>query len=224
MDDEINMDASIITAGTGCRAIIAKDWLEAIQNACNKFGITSNDAMACFLANVGVESGSLTSFVENLNYSAIGLANTWPSRFAVNPKAKPYAPNLAALQLAHKPQGIANNVYANRLGNGGVGSGDGWRFRGRGPIQITGHDNFARCGAAIGVDLIANPDALTLPDAGAASAAWFFADSGCTAAADAGDFARVVLLINGARPNDANGGPLREARRKAALAAITALA
>ncbi len=191
-----------------------------MQSACEKFGIASENAVAAPLANVGVESEELTVFSENLNYSAQGLANTWPTRFAKN-KTKPYVPSDLANKIARNPQAIANQVYSGRLGNGDVDSGDGWRYRGRGPIQITGRDNFAACGEAIGIDLLSDPTQLAQPIAGSMSAAWFFAKEGCTSAADAGNFPLVVKLINGTYPNDANEGAIRDARCKAALAAIT---
>lgn len=216
----MNMTAKIVQSGTGCSTATADSWLAPLQAACDKFGIASPNAIACFLANIGVESAGLTVFAENLNYSAQGLANTWPARYATNPRGKPYVPNPLAVSLARRPQAIANNVYAGRLGNGDAGSDDGWRYRGQGPIQLSGHDELAQCGAAIGMDLLLQPATLQQPAAGSMSAAWYFSANGCIAAANAGNFALVVKIINGAYPDDANSGPLREARRKAALAAI----
>lgn len=213
-----------ILSGTGCRMNVAQLWALPISDACGKFGIKSDLAVASFLANVGVESGSLTAFAESLSYTALRLAAVWPARYAVDPKAATPVPNSLALSLARKPQAIANNVYANRLGNGNEASGDGWRFRGMGPIQITGRTNYERCAKAIGIDIVSQPDLLTKPVAGALSAAWFFADSGCIAAAEAGDIRGVVKRINGAYPSDANQGPLREARRKAALIVLSSSA
>ncbi len=212
--------AKVVQSGTGCSPGDAVVWLAPLQAACTRFAINSNNAVACLLANIGVESENLTVFVENLNYSAQGLANTWPQRYATNPRGKPYLPNPLAVSLARRPQAIANNVYSGRLGNGDAGSNDGWRYRGQGPIQLSGHDELAQCGAAIGMDLLSKPELLQQPVAGALSAAWYFATNGCVSAADAGNFALVVKLINGSYPDDANAGPLREARRKAALAAI----
>lgn len=217
----VELNGPIVMAGTGCRASTMLQWRDPLQAACKRFEITSSNAVACFLANIGVESRNLTALVEDLDYSAMGLASTWPSRYAVKPHAQPLVPNDLAKSLARKPVAIANNVYANRLGNGNASSGDGWTFRGRGPIQITGRDEMAKCGLAIGIDLVSNPDALAQPLAGALSAAWYFASAGCIAAADAGEFGLAVKRINGAFPNNANQGPLREARRKAALLAIS---
>lgn len=218
----MQITTGILIAGTGCRPTVASVWLNSLQLACDKYGINSPNAMASFLANVGVESAGLVRLSENLDYSAQGLANTWPNRYATNRGSRPLIPNALAIALAHNPQKIANNVYANRLGNGNEASGDGWHCRGQGPIQITGKAEIARCGEAIGVDLVANPALLQTPTVGALSAAWYFADAGCIQAAEDGNFPLVVKLINGKFPDDANEGPLREARRKAAMAAITA--
>ncbi|MDT3457375.1 hypothetical protein ROV96_19440 [Stenotrophomonas pavanii] len=106
--------------------------------------------MAAFLAHVGHESASLTRTVENLNYGAQGLADTWPSRYAVEPKAKPRKPNDLARALDRKPVAIGNDAYANRMGNGSEASGDGYRYRGRGPIQNTGRANYVAIRDALG--------------------------------------------------------------------------
>jgi len=86
---------------------------------------------------------------------------------------------------------------AERLGNTPEADGDGQRYKGRGPIQITGTDNYIACGAALGLDLIANPELLETAEYGCAAAAWFFSDRGCIEAADAGDFRKVTKIING---------------------------
>jgi putative chitinase len=218
----MNISNGAVIAGTGCSTDAANAWAQCLQVACDQFAISSPKALAAFLANVGVESNSLNQFTEDLNYSAQGLANTWPARFAVDPEADGKVPNAAATAIARMPQKIANDVYSNRLGNGPIGSGDGWAYRGRGPIQITGRANYQSCGAAIGVDLIGNPNALLMPEAGALSAAWFYASRGCVALAEAGDFAGVVRAINGASPCPANQGALRVGRYGDALAVLGA--
>jgi putative chitinase len=217
----MNLSASIISAGTGCRMATACAWLTPLETACDRFGITSPEAIAALLANIGVESASLTVLAENMNYSAQGLADTWPQRFAIDPKAKPYRPNDQAIALAYKPQTIANTVYANRMGNGNFASGDGWTFRGQGPIQVSGRLLFTQLAGALGLPLVAHPELLQQPQAGALSASWFFHNRGCTAAAESGDFAKVVKLINGAPPSDANQGDLRAARYRAVMPLIT---
>jgi putative chitinase len=218
----MNLSNAAAIAGTGCSDESAIAWAQCLQVACDQFGINSPKAQAAFLANVGVESAELTTLVENLNYSAQGLARTWPARFAVDPDATAKVPNAKAVALARNPVAIANNVYANRLGNGLEASGDGWLFRGRGPIQITGRSNYLQCASAIGIAVVINPDALLLPEAGALSAAWFYASRGCIALAEVGDIAGVVRAINGADPCPANQGQLRISRYGDALAVLNA--
>jgi len=125
---------------------------------------------------------------ENLHYSATRLMAVWPSRF----------PNIAvANQYANNPEKIANYVYAGRLGNGDEESGDGWRYHGRGLIQLTGKDNYANCGSGLGVDLLSNPNMLIDPKYAALSAGWFWNKKGLNALADAQDLDTMTKRING---------------------------
>ncbi|MCK8688225.1 glycoside hydrolase family 19 protein, partial [Pseudomonas umsongensis] len=107
---------------------VAGVFVSALNEAMARFKITGRLRVAAFLAQVGHESGHLRALVENLNYSAEGLVRTWPKRFTV----------LTATGAARKPEQIANIVYASRLGNGPAVTGDGWKYRGRGLIQVTG--------------------------------------------------------------------------------------
>lgn len=102
------------------------------------FGIKAYAQMAHFLANVDHETGGFAADTEKMNYSAKTLATTWPNRFKTNGQ-----PNALALTLERKPEKIANSVYANRMGNGNELSGDGWNYRGRGALQLTGKNNYA---------------------------------------------------------------------------------
>lgn len=213
------INANVISKGTGCSMDVAEKWVDHFKQACEHYGIKSKNAIAAFLANVGVETGGLKTFVENLNYSAQGLANTWPSRYSVNGRSGS-SPNSLALSIARKPMEIANNTYANRMGNGSVASGDGWKYRGRGAIQLTGKANYAEYTRQSGYDALNNPDILTEPKYIADSAAWFFKNSGCIPLADAGNFDSTVKRINGAAPNAANHGELRRKRYKDALAVM----
>ena len=131
--------------------------------------------------------------MENLNYSAGGLAATWPGRF----RAADGQPNGLALLLERRPELIANHVYADRMGNGSVASGDGWRYRGRGLIQLTGRDNYRACGSAIGADLLAAPGLLEQPEWAAMSAAWFWFSNGLNELSDVGRFEEITRRING---------------------------
>jgi putative chitinase len=111
--------------------------MRAMRIAWNKTHIQ----VAHLLGQASHESANFTRLVENTNYSAQGMANTWPTRFAVNPRDKIKQPNALALNLHRNSEAIANNVYANRMGNGSVESGDGSLHRGYGVLQLTGKDN-----------------------------------------------------------------------------------
>ena len=125
--------------------LVAGVFVAALQRAMDEREIDT-PARRAALAQVGHESSQLTRLVENLNYSAQGLAATWPSRY-LGPDGQP---NALALRLARNPQAIADNTYATRNGNGDEASGDGWRFRGRGLLQITGRANYRLVGEALG--------------------------------------------------------------------------
>jgi putative chitinase len=216
----MKITASLLATATGAKPSIAGDWLQPMQAAMDKFQISSMPArISAFLANVGVESNGLTALVEDFHYSAQRLAAVWSYRYAVDPHTKIKQPNATAYRLAMLgPQAIANNVYANRLGNGDEMSGDGWRFRGVGPIQCTGRAKLMRFFAAMGLPPDTDPTELQKPDLGSMSAAWFFAvDSTAMKAADAGNFSNVVFAINGERPCEQNQGPRREANYLACM-------
>ncbi|HBO5407499.1 TPA: glycoside hydrolase family 19 protein [Pseudomonas aeruginosa] len=168
-------------------------FVPALNVAMERFGITAPVRVAAFLAQVGHESSQLTRLVENLNYSAQGLAATWPSRY----RGADGKPNALALNLARHPQAIANNTYASRNGNGDEASGDGWRFRGRGLLQITGRKNYRAAGAGLGLPLEAEPELLEQPEHAARSSAWWWAAHGLNGLADSGRFALITRTING---------------------------
>ncbi len=113
------------------------------------FGVDTAKKTAHFLAQVGHESGGFKIAVENMNYTAKRLMQVWPKRFPTLEKAQPYAGN---------PQKLGNYVYANRMGNGGPASGDGYRYRGRGLLQLTGRSMYAAVGKACGLDLEGHPE------------------------------------------------------------------
>lgn len=172
----------------------ASEWITPLIKAMMKYGINTPARQAAFLAQIGLESAGLTRLSENLNYSAQGLANTWPSRYLDKVTKKP---NALALRLNRNPQAIANNAYASRMGNGDEASGDGWKFRGRSPKQVTGKANYIACGKALGIDLVSNPDLLLKPEWGAMAAAWFWHSNNLNAFADKGDFLSITKRING---------------------------
>ena len=161
----------------------------ALNGAMARFNIDGRLRVAAFLAQIGHESGQLRTLVENLNYSAEGLIRTWPKRFNLE----------LATRLARKPEQIANIVYASRLGNGPAATGDGWKYRGRGLIQVTGRVNYQACGSALGFDLLNKPELLEQPVYAALSAAWFWSSNGLNAPADAGRFTEITQRVNGSQ-------------------------
>ena len=189
----------------GIKRDVAERWLPHVQKALARFGIESERQIAAWLAQTAHESGGYTMLVENLNYRAATMAVCWPKRFAeAGPDGKPkrdakgaLVPNKFALALERKPEAIANVVYASRMGNGPTESGEGWKYRGRGLKQLTGKDNYTRCGQALGLDLVGNPDLLLEPEGAALSAAWFWSVNKCGPLADADDFVGLTKKING---------------------------
>jgi putative chitinase len=183
---------------------LAERWLPHVQAAFDRFGINTERQVAAWIAQCAHESAGFKMLTENLNYSADTMAVVWPTRFAVlGPDKKPVKvkgknqPNKFALALHRQPEMIANTVYANRMANGNIESGDGWRYRGRGLKQLTGKDNYTRCGQGLGLDLVANPDLLLTPEGASLSAAWFWSVNKCGPIADSGDFVALTKKING---------------------------
>jgi putative chitinase len=196
-------------------------WLGPVNDAMSEFDIDTPQRIAAFLAQCGHESADFTRLVENLNYSAQGLANTW-ARYSASGKAGG-PPNSLARRLERQPQAIANNVYANRLGNGDEASGDGWKYRGRALIQITGLANVRAASLALNVDYVSNPDWLELPVNAARVSAWWWDVNRVNAVADAGDWlgvSRAVNLGNHRSTGTPHGLPDRNARTYAALDAL----
>lgn len=172
-------------------------WIEPLNAAMKEWAINTPERMAAFLAQIAHESSELRRLEENLNYSAARLRAVWPKRFPNDATAKRYA---------NDPQRLANYVYAGRMGNGDAASGDGWKFRGRGLIQLTGRSNHAAAKAALGLDLIRSPDLLRELLPAARSAGWFWKSRGLNELADTNpeddddeDFVAITSLINGGK-------------------------
>jgi len=182
-----------------------------IPETASKFGITTNLRLPHFLAQCALESVRFTATVENLNYSAQGLLRTFPKYFkGVDPAA-----------YARNPQKIANRVYANRMGNGDEASGDGFKFRGRGYIQLTGKSNYSSFTQFIGDDCVADPDlvANTYP---LASAGFFFNSNNIWTVCDQGsDNATVFAVSKRVNGNPPHAVPERTAFFKEYFAALT---
>lgn len=181
-----------VSAGTGADIGVAMMWTPLLQTACDAYQINTKLRYAAFLSQIGVESAGLMRLVESLNYAEDALKRTWPNRVTADFAAR-YGRNAShpADQAA-----IANLVYANRGGNGDSASGDGWKYRGRGLIQITMKSNYEQVGKAIGLPLVDNPDLLCGKAAAALSAAYFFSSRGCNAFADVNDITSISAIIN----------------------------
>lgn len=158
-----------------------------IITATTEFDITTPLREAAFVAQVGHESQQLQRVSENLNYSADGLLRTFP-RYFNSSQAAVYARN---------PEKIANRVYANRIGNGDEESGDGWRYRGAGLIQLTGKNNQRAAADYFGIDWHGIGDWLRTPEGAARSAGWFWSVHALNALADVGDIEQITRRING---------------------------
>jgi putative chitinase len=170
-----------------------------IPDTAAKFGINTPLRLAHFLAQCGHESGGFRATQENLNYSAKGLMGIFKKYFPTEALANAYA---------RQPQKIAAKVYANRMGNGTEASGEGYKFRGRGYIQLTGKENYTAFGKSIGEDMTVNPDKVASQYA-LLSAAWFFSKNGLHKMADEGSSDAVVTKIT----KRVNGGTIGLADR-----------
>ena len=158
-----------------------------LNAAMSEFHITSPREQAMFLAQCGHESGGFSVVQENLNYKAETLVKVFPKYF------RDVDPN----DYAKQPEKIANRVYSNRMGNGDEASGDGYRYRGRGLIQLTGKDNYNACAAALKIDLHEDPDYLETAEGAARSAAWFWVHNGLNKYADDDDIVGCTKRVNG---------------------------
>lgn len=163
---------------------------QGLEEAAARFEINTLLRAAHWMGQLSHESGGFEHVRENLNYSAEGLMRTWPSRFPTRSIADQYA---------RRPEKIANKVYADRLGNGNESSGDGWRFCGRGLIQLTGRENYAKASRAIFLDdrLIYHPEDAESPEDAPLIAGWFWQSRGLNALADQNDTLAITKKING---------------------------
>ncbi|EBP2454621.1 glycoside hydrolase family 19 protein [Salmonella enterica] len=184
------MNKSQFQQAAGISAELAARWYPHITAAMSEFGITAPLDQAMFIAQVGHESAGFTSLVESFNYSVEGLKKTFGKRLTTYQCEM--LGRIDGRQVAHQPQ-IANLVYGGRMGN--KDAGDGWKYRGRGLIQITGLHNYRICGAALKLDLVTSPELLEQELQAARSAAWFYTSKGCMIYG--ADINRVTRIING---------------------------
>jgi len=162
-------------------------WTAALNRFMPDYGIDTFNRVTAFLAQCGHESQGFTRLIENMNYSATGLISTWPKRFDTD----------TANKYARQPEKIANRVYANRLGNGNEASGDGWRNRGHGLIQLTGHDNLDAFARHAGMSLDSVRSYLLTCEGATHAACWFWQSFGCNELADIGNMEKLTKRING---------------------------
>lgn len=192
----------------GISATLATRWFLHIASAMDEFGITSANDKAMFIAQSGHESSGFSLLTESLNYTPQALITTFGRRIT---QYQAEMLGRTADHAANQPA-IANLVYSGRLGN--KAPGDGWKYRGRGLIQITGLDNYLRCSAGLHFDLVKEPALLELDKYAARSAAWYYSSNGCSLVCD--DINKVTRIINGGT----NGLIDRQRRLKIARAAL----
>lgn len=166
---------------------VIDSFVDPLNKAMEHFEINTPSRVAMFLAQVGHESGGLNHVRENLNYKAEQLTRVFPKYFR---DRDPH-------DYARQPEKIANLVYGNRMGNGDEDSGDGYKYRGRGLIQLTGHDNYKHFSDSMGIGIDEAVAYLETPEGAAMSAAWFWNSRHLNAVADAGDVVKATKLING---------------------------
>ena len=159
----------------------------SLDDAASEWGINTDQRAQMFLAQIAHESAGFTSYEENLNYSADRLLQIFPKYFT--------GANVA--DYSRQPRKIASRVYAGRMGNGDEASGDGWSYRGRGLIQLTGLTNYRQASMGLATDFVIAPDLVEIPDMAALVAAWYWNTRGCNELADANDFTGITKRING---------------------------
>jgi putative chitinase len=182
----MQLTTQIVSAGCGAAVLRSAQWTAPLQSACDQYQINTPLRVAAFLATCGVESARLTALVENMNYSAAGLESEFGKYFSAG----------EIPEFANKPPMIANRVYAGRNGNGDEASGDGWTYRGRACLQITGRSNYLLCEMGIDLDLIAHPELLEQPANAAMASAWYWSNRNLNTLADAGNFLGVSKAVN----------------------------
>lgn len=170
------------------RIHIGPQWVDALNATFQRFNILTPIQQASFIGQCGHECGQFKVLEENLNYRAETLMRLWSKRFPTLEVANQYARN---------PKKIANMVYSNRMGNRDQASGDGYRFRGRGCIQLTGHANYFHAGQACGADFVMEPDLVATPQYAAMTAGWFWNTHNLNQYADSRDYVLMTKKING---------------------------
>ena len=167
---------------------LADRWAESLNETCERFAIDTPFRIAGFISNTAHESGGFKFVTEGLNYSVAGLMRTWPQRFPTVEVAQRYA---------MQPEKIANRAYCDRMGNGNEASGDGWKFRGRGLIQLTGKNNYVAYSLACDNEALQKPEIVEQPKYASESAGWFWDVNRLNTLADKQDVGGMCRRING---------------------------
>ena len=162
-------------------------WYDVMSRALPDYDINTPKRVSAFLAQCMHESGGFGFLTVNLHYQAATLSKVWPSKFP---------PDVAG-QYAHNQEKIANRAYAGRMGNGPEESGDGWRYAGKGLIQLTGKDNYTRFAESIETPVEQLPEYLGTFEGAVQSACWFWETNGLNQFADSGDILTLTKCING---------------------------
>ena len=178
---------SLLVDSKTCSEDMADKWIDALNQVCERYEINTALRTAGFLSQCGHESGGFRYTVENFNYSAARLLMVFPHYFNAD----------SAKNYEYKPEKIANRVYANRMGNEDEASGDGWQYRGRGLIQLTGKDSYAAFSMAADNNSLVEPDLLEQPELAAMSAGWYWSTRKINSLADAQDVLGMTKRING---------------------------
>lgn len=176
-----------LVAADLCSTANAALYEAPLNNVCTRYEINTSLRMAGFLSQIAHESGGFTATVENLYYQASALNRSWPQLFPAD----------VAQQYAMQPERIANRAYGNRMGNGDEASGEGWLYRGRGLVQLTGKNNYASFAMSADVDALVHPELVELPELAALSAGWFWHTNDLNGLADLGYVEAMTRRING---------------------------
>jgi len=204
----IVLTAQQLQAATGCSQANALMYVTHINAATAAYQINTPKRLAGFLSQISAESNGFSQTLESLNYASdIQLHRTFPSFFRTVSQTREYVGS---------PQKVANLVYGDRLGNGPAASGDGYKYRGRGLIMLTGKTNYETAGKALGQNFVADPNLVTYPEHASMAAAWFWASRGLNTIADSGDVTKMTLTVTG----NINGAEKRERLYNNALRAI----
>ena len=172
---------------------IGPEWVDALNETFDRFQIDTPMRQAAFIGQCGHECGQFKVLEENLNYRAATLLKLFPR---TPRRAWGFTPEEAAA-YERQPKRIANRIYGNRMNNRDEASGDGWRFRGRGCIQLTGSANYHHASKALGVDFIMEPDQVATPKYAAMTAGWFWNTHKINQFADVQDWVTMTKRING---------------------------